>query len=238
MLSFSHPLISCNKITIGYTDLLYANNLSLAETLSSLEIRQYALFPSNQRQLSYFLGRISIKKAISNHISKILTFSSISVENNLAGKPFIKDYPVNLSISHSANLALSVVSASNINVGIDFEKITPSTYVTEQWLAANELTLIRNRFINTLLGKVILWVAKEAMSKLIGTGFNIDWYKLMIEKIYFEHWGYLITFTYFKNIYVYIWQVEEFIIGLALENDQLINPSKFRNKLFTLFKVD
>ena len=85
----------------------------------------------------------------------------ITYEKN--GRPQLLNYPVNISISHSSDLA--VIFLSEKNIGIDVEnihrKIAP---LSKRFLLQNEMEHIE-KLANKQLTQIIYWSAKEAIFK-------------------------------------------------------------------------
>ncbi len=85
------------------------------------------------------------------------------------GKPFIKDCPVQLSITHADGI-VGVAVAKNHPVGLDIEKIHPlregfaARYFSEQEQAEIRASDDPNAAL------IRLWTAKEAVGKHRGTG--------------------------------------------------------------------
>lgn len=86
-------------------------------------------------------------------------------------KPFLPNEEFHFSISHCADYAAAIVSATN-RVGIDAEMITPRiARIKSKFLHADEM-----RFVNSHLAShqlqllTLLWSAKEAVYKWYGLG--------------------------------------------------------------------
>lgn len=112
-----------------------------------------------QRQLHWLSSRVLIRSFMN-------TKQFIHLENDLHGKPVIHNFPVHISLSHSADLSAILIS-KKFSVGIDIEKIDP------------KILRIKNKFLNDTEKKSIseeeelnqlyvIWCAKEAMYKLYG----------------------------------------------------------------------
>lgn len=85
---------------------------------------------------------------------------------NEIGKPFIKDNPCHISISHSGDFAAVVISRTHA-VGIDIEKIKDRVErVANRFLNTVELESIGTE--NRLEKLYIFWGAKESLYKLAG----------------------------------------------------------------------
>ncbi len=79
------------------------------------------------------------------------------------GKPLLKDNPLNISISHSADMAIVLLSEKNI--GADVEKTNRNTErAATRFLSEEEMNHIKNSTEPSLL-QVLYWSAKEAAFK-------------------------------------------------------------------------
>lgn len=90
----------------------------------------------------------------------------IHLESDERGKPVIHNFPVKISISHSAELSALLLS-ENLEVGIDIEKIDRKIKnIQHKFLREEELQNISGD--HHLEHIYVYWCAKEAMYKLHG----------------------------------------------------------------------
>jgi len=100
-------------------------------------------------------------------LSYLLQDREAAIIYNESGKPFIKDSPTHISISHSGDLA-AIAVCRNYATGIDIERIKDRVErVTSRFLSSVELKSIGNE--NRLEKLHVCWGAKEALYKLAGT---------------------------------------------------------------------
>ena len=94
---------------------------------------------------------------------KILLKNKTELSYGENGNPHLKNSTLNISISHSAELA--VIFLSNVNCGIDTENITRNTLkIATRYLNHEELeTTQKNN--EPALARIIYWGAKEAIYK-------------------------------------------------------------------------
>lgn len=92
----------------------------------------------------------------------------IAYKRNRHGKPFLCDYPLYISISHSGDYAVCVVSDTEI--GVDIQKIRKANFrIAQRYFTAEECEYISNdtlRFFE-------LWTKKESYLKAVGTGLTV-----------------------------------------------------------------
>ena len=112
-----------------------------------------------QRKLHWLSSRVLIR-------TMMQTDQFIHLENDLNGKPVIHNFPVELSLSHSADLSALLIS-KKYKVGIDIEKMDPKVLrIKHKFMSATELSWVSTEDAIAQLYSV--WCAKEAMYKLYG----------------------------------------------------------------------
>lgn len=98
--------------------------------------------------------------------------ASFVIEHDERGKPTLRpgEQPTpHLSLSHSQ--AASIAVASAIPVGIDLEPLShPTVDILDQFTTADERELLRSWGDQTAATQ--LWCCKEAVAKLLGTGYD------------------------------------------------------------------
>ncbi len=156
--------------------LLYQTDPKFLEThLTEYEIDASKRFRNEKRKLEYFSGIITAKECYIRQSPEILSYHDIEIQKNEKGKPFYysnntkQKIPINLSISHSHEFSVAIMSKNQ--VGIDLEIIesrSPSFY--KEVFTESEIELISE---NNKLG-TLYFTAKEAFSKAIGEGFNVN----------------------------------------------------------------
>ena len=157
----------------------------LDKFLHADEKTKYQSLSVEKRRNEWIAGVIAIKLAL-RKMNPDVQLSKIKIEKNEQGKPFIilNKKPISLSITHSNGFAVGIVDPNN-NTGIDLEiKEKRDSSFVDELISSKEKELINNlkQEINEeLLTKI--WTAKEAASKVLGTGLKIDLHDLIISKI-------------------------------------------------------
>lgn len=94
-------------------DIVSLNRIHLkiaSKILSPLEKEVFGVINNKERKIEYLAGRFAAKEAYFKASNTKETFVSISVLNDDAGKPYIKDKKeVNLSISHEKDYLIAFV---------------------------------------------------------------------------------------------------------------------------------
>ncbi len=157
----------------------------LDKFLHADEKTKYQSLSVEKRRKEWIAGVIAIKLAL-RKMNPDIQLSKIKIEKNEQGKPFIilNKKPLSLSITHSNGFAVGIVDPNN-NTGIDLEiKVKRDDSFVEELISSKEKELINNQQLEIteeLLTKI--WTAKEAASKVLGIGLNIDLHDLIISKI-------------------------------------------------------
>jgi phosphopantetheinyl transferase len=153
-----------------------------AACLTPFELERFALFTFPKRKREWLGGRIAAKQAAMAVASlgegeAASPWQGMEVAAAPDGRPFIRAVDdigqtlPDISISHSGNLA-GAMAAGEGRCGIDIQKVTPTVIkVSERFAGAAEMTIL-----DTLTGDLsmtarltLLWAAKEALRKAIGT---------------------------------------------------------------------
>jgi phosphopantetheinyl transferase len=95
----------------------------------------------------------------------------ISLKSDARHKPYIENFPHEVSISHSGEFAAVIIS-KEYEVGTDIEKISPKVLkVAPRFLNENELMLLDGLDEEARMERgIIFWSAKESLYKLYARG--------------------------------------------------------------------
>ncbi|MDA8561980.1 4'-phosphopantetheinyl transferase superfamily protein, partial [Gammaproteobacteria bacterium] len=141
--------------------------------LHKKEILYFETISRQKRQHSFLLGRYCAKKSIIL-TNKIESMSEIYIKNGIFEQPIVC-HPIinnmNISITHSDNIAAAISFPETHPSGIDVEMISRDKIKTiKTQLSITEIRLSKNN-IDLI---TIFWTAKEAMSKVFKCGLMID----------------------------------------------------------------
>jgi 3-oxoacyl-(acyl-carrier-protein) synthase/phosphopantetheinyl transferase len=154
-----------------------SRELIMRNHLGSAERDDYERSPLRGRR-GWLLGRIAAKDAVRTwlweHGSGPLFPAEVRIGNAENGRPIVRgDLPaLDISLAHSADLAVAIARPRGVGVGIDIEEVTErSPGAVFVALGDGERALFR-----TLAPKTLwftrFWAAKEAVAKADGTGLN------------------------------------------------------------------
>ncbi|HUM46847.1 MAG TPA: 4'-phosphopantetheinyl transferase superfamily protein, partial [Chitinophagales bacterium] len=112
-----------------------------------------------QRKLHWLSSRVLIRTLMQ-------TNRFIHLESDLNGKPVIRNFPVELSLSHSADLSALLLS-KKFKVGIDIEQMDHKVLrIQHKFVSEKELQWVSEE--ERVEQLYAIWCAKEAMYKLYG----------------------------------------------------------------------
>ena len=103
---------------------------------------------------------------------------AIRIDSHSGGMPYVAvpgDLNINVSISHSGDIAVAV--ASDMPVGIDVEAMVPDVKMDEimkMLFAPSEISYVNKDAEQKTTRFYEVWTKKEAFLKLAGTGFNVN----------------------------------------------------------------
>lgn len=161
----------------------FEKNSLYKEILTPQEQKIFNSFKFKKKREDWFAGRIAAKKAFKQYLNIIgKSYNiNISVFNNQDGSPYIYEFPhLELSISHSSQYAISIISKSK--VGIDLEKIIQHNLSILKYYFSKKETLIikKKNYSNDKLNELITmyWTRKEAVAKYLKLGMKLDFKNL------------------------------------------------------------
>jgi 4'-phosphopantetheinyl transferase len=84
--------------------------------------------------------------------------------------------PVSVSISHSGGMGLAVAAVGPVALGCDVERIEPRSerFVRDYFTAAERERVTRTTVVDRAAVSTLIWSAKEAALKVLGTGMRLD----------------------------------------------------------------
>lgn len=156
--------LSCSIVKIGLEP---EGNLSLLCYKERLKLNTLR---SNKRKIEWLSGRIAAKKALHKYNGD----SSSEVMNRDSGQPYFPNYPeLSLSISHSNEYAVAIVSGSKIGVDIEAVEKRPDSLSRFFYTVREKEKLNSTGVENKYKLMTEFWTRKEAYAKFLGVGATI-----------------------------------------------------------------
>lgn len=129
--------------------------------LSEDEKAFYKTLNHGTRSIHWLSSRVLLRTMLN-------TDEYIDLKQDKNNKPYLVNFPFNVSISHSYEMAAVLLSKEK-KVGVDLEKFSDKIVrVASRFLSQNELDFLdKQNYINHLY---VCWSAKESLFKLYGNG--------------------------------------------------------------------
>lgn len=217
------------------------------QSLSELEQRIDLLHPDertylqgliyDRRRLSYLLGRISGKWAISHAIS-IKSLSSFSINTGVFQFPVVKNLScpnIQVSISHCEEHGVALAFPEEHPLGIDIEKVDDEKIKTIRDLFTyDEHSLFGESDLSEGERCTLLWTIKESLSKVLRTGLTLDFKILEIDKIDKNEHAYCGKFKNFIQYKSYAFIINNFCYSVVMPGKSETDILKLKNILMPL----
>lgn len=209
----------------------------LHKRIHILHSNEYFYFKNLQfdkRKQSYLLGRVSAKEAVKLLLKKDQDYKDFFIDFGIFQFPVVKGIQENIqvSISHCNNYGASLAFPEDHPMGIDIEKVDVNQVKTiESSSTHKEKEHIKSHFINIADGYTTLWTIKEALSKVIKTGFTIDPKILEIKSISKTNNTYTSEFEYFNQYKAISFIVNSYAFTIVLPRNTSIDLDPIFNSL-------
>jgi 4'-phosphopantetheinyl transferase len=134
-----------------------------------------------KRQLSYLVGRNAAKKALSAHLREEI-HTQASIEYGVFGQPIVScpaHHNLQISISHSASLGAALSFPEAVPMGIDVEMVCEERRSTIE----TQATPFERNLCKGIDSMTMLWATKEALAKVLKSGFLISFELLEVANI-------------------------------------------------------
>jgi phosphopantetheinyl transferase len=179
-------VICDNKISVCVCKVNKKEYKNLINTLSFDELNYYKRLKSDRRKKSFLIGRYTAKIAVSN-FSNEKNLNNISVVNGVFKQPIAIGNNVEVTISHSGDLAITVAYSRELIIGIDVEKVDYKVcQISKDKIINNEVILVSAIDLPETEKFTMLWTIKESLMKVLKTGLEVSYCILEISKIYKE----------------------------------------------------
>ncbi|MNO12296.1 4'-phosphopantetheinyl transferase superfamily protein [compost metagenome] len=139
--------------------------------LSTVEREQYFSFKYPKRRNSYLLSKLSCKMAVASDDDDL---TAIVIHHGVMRQPIVEGSERRITITHCDTMGAAIDYDPRLLIGVDIELVDIKAMdalaritSTEEHMLVHELGLQPSTFLT------LLWTAKEAMSKVIQTGFTV-----------------------------------------------------------------
>lgn len=202
---------------------LIKNATFFENVLSPLELKNFSTQKSLKRQRQFFSGRYITKISI---LQKTLSynFSEINISNLTSGEPFFNN-EFFISISHSNNIAASVVFLQEHSLGVDVEFFDEKIFKLKKF--------IEPCFSENIEQFTISMSIKEALSKALGVGFTLPIKTFTIKNIFFDEM-FIAEFENYQDYIGYAILKDQFVISFAIKKTIKLPYTILKSKLDTI----
>lgn len=170
------------KIEDLKSNIININELNMNKCLKFLsneELCEFNCKRNFKNKKQFLAGRISAKIALKEKLSQDFDYKKVEIYKNNDGAPFFKQFDnINLSITHSNEYCISVVS--NKKIGIDLEQIEfGNSSIVNYFFSNEEIHEINLLNDNEKNKKIIeIWTLKESISKFYRLGMRMNYQEL------------------------------------------------------------
>lgn len=207
-------LIAC-YISVGCWDRLIQQGGRL---LTTEEKSQAEKIINEKRLHDFLMGRLCAKRALEAYQACL---GNQQREDNtlhvgVGGEPFYMNPTISLSLAHSANHVVAVVTQPHVVLGIDVESIDGFKEIDPDFISSAEWALQPEGEKRDIY-KGLIWCAKEALSKYLKTGFRAHYDVFAIKNVMLFQNIYKIEYSFFPHLCAWVGVASSFIYALTLE---------------------
>lgn len=218
---------------INLTNISSSRVGELYQYLSPEELEYINTIKSKKRLESFIYGRLSLKIAGSLFCME-RKLKDISVSNGILGQPVITvkgRSNISGSISHCDNCAASIVFDEELVFGIDIEdKNRDISNILIHFADQSEIEAVKKLDCPETLGCLILWTAKESLSKCLKTGFTIPLEIFRIRTIEKKKDCYKVLYANFNQFETSVYVMERNICSLTYPKKLSVSLNMDANK--------
>ncbi|MBZ9609075.1 4'-phosphopantetheinyl transferase superfamily protein [Clostridium estertheticum] len=171
--------------------------------LNDNEKEKYLNIKHQRRRESFLLGKLVSKLAIAEEQDDL---SDIFVNHGIFNQPIVSGRDEKVTITHCGSIGVAVAFDQRLMLGIDIEAIDERRIEALRRITTRgEEALFNEEDITFTAFLTMLWTIKEAMSKVLNTGFTIDLDILEVKDIVKKDLGFISSlknFSQFKAISV------------------------------------
>ncbi|NQX47862.1 4'-phosphopantetheinyl transferase superfamily protein [Paenibacillus tritici] len=196
--------------------------------LSAAEKEQYFGFRYPKRRNSYLLGKLAAKMAVAGDQDDL---AGIEIQHGILFQPMVAGSTRRITITHCDTLGAAVDYDPRLLAGVDMELVDEKAVE-----GIRRITSKREEALNGELGPelappvflTLLWTAKEAMSKVIQTGFTVPTELFEIRQCTRDGQGVISLFKNFPQFKALSILRREYVYTLVLPAKAMTDSSEAR----------
>ena len=170
---------------------------SARRILNESEYERFLHKKNKRRQAEFLTTRKGIKELLGDD-------TQVSIDYGILGYPIILGDKQNrqISISHCKKYAAVAIGSADMMIGIDIEDILDKERESLENAISEKEHAFEEMFENIEHFRLVMWTAKEALSKFLRIGMTADWSIFEISDVKKCFKGYKISFRYFPSLNV------------------------------------
>ncbi|AZS14169.1 4'-phosphopantetheinyl transferase superfamily protein [Paenibacillus lutimineralis] len=196
--------------------------------LSLVEQEEYSRFQYPRRRNSYLLGKLAAKLALARGDDEL---SAIAVDHGILNQPIASGRSSKVTVTHSDTLGAALAYDQRLLAGIDLELINEQARdAMLRITSAEEEGLVRRlgTDIAPTAFLTILWTAKEAISKVLQTGFTVAMELFEVKSLERNKYGVVGSFRHFPQLVSVSVVREDYVFSMVLPAKALAEGEEFR----------
>jgi len=182
--------------------------------LSPAEMDKYASFKFPRRRNSYLLGKLAAKLAIAGMEDEL---DEIVIDHGILCQPLVNGSDRKITITHSDFIGAAIFYDPRLMVGIDIEAVVQKTEgALKKVTTQDEEAIVIQCGAEYGAGLTMLWTVKEAMSKVIQTGFTVAPEMFEVSGIVRKEAAFISQFRNFTQFQAISIMVNEYVVTVVL----------------------
>jgi 4'-phosphopantetheinyl transferase len=158
----------------------------MINTLHANEEAYYYSLKHERRKASYLIGRFAAKEAVLELTGK--DAKQIHVSNGIFNFPVVKGVQpdnIQITLTHCNDIAVAIAFPEEHPLGVDLEKIDAERHtVIKEIVNAGEMAQALKEGVKKEEVFIFFWTVKEALSKILRTGFACNTEIFQIKEFY------------------------------------------------------
>ena len=210
--------------------------LEVKDTLSREEQLEYSAFQVEKRRTEFLFGRYAGKRASSDLIGE-LDLKNISITRGVFHQPVLickkNKENIQVSLTHTNKIAASIAFPERHPFSIDLEHIEESNVeYLSSFIESSDVRLFQYFGKSKIQIYTLIWSAKEALSKVLKTGFTVSTIIYDLQSVKDHEGVYTIEFKHFSQYKVVGFRIGSYMCSICLpKNTKLTIEQTSKNKL-------
>ncbi|MBW4080574.1 4'-phosphopantetheinyl transferase superfamily protein [Paenibacillus sp. S150] len=193
--------------------------------LSKAEKDQYYSFKYPRRRNSYILGKLAAKMAVAGEHDDL---AGIQVDHGILCQPIVAGRTRGITITHCDDLGAAIDYDPRLLLGVDMELVDEKAMDALRRITSKEEEGLIHGLGPEPAFLTLLWTAKEAMSKVIQTGFTVPTELFEIKSCVRGEQGVISQFTNFPQFKALSILREKYVFTVVLPGKAMTEMSEIR----------